>query len=366
MHLRALRTRAGERTADPVFWTNVIQTAKTVLAATAAWVLAVNVFELPQPFLAPWAALLVVHATVYRTFSRGAQQVGAAVLGVLLAWAVGNTLGPDPVAVAVVLLVGLTLGEAKWFRDEVTTIAATALIVLTTGFSDDDIVLASRLADTAVGIVVGLLVNALVWPPLRRRTAVLAMDHIDDEVGRLLADMADQIEVPTESATVTEWVDRTNDLDTSIDEAWALVRQARESARLNPRRKALAMSRSEDWDHLLRRLEQAVADTRSMAQTLGQSVDHIAEWDEQFRQRWVGLLGQAGAAISAADAAGTRTVHRALADLAEDLSTENLSEQHWPQYGALIINLRNIVEAMDEVAQSNPMTPPPRGPLAHR
>ena len=32
-----------------------------------------QIFDLPQAFLAPWAALLVVHATVYRTFSRGLQ-----------------------------------------------------------------------------------------------------------------------------------------------------------------------------------------------------------------------------------------------------------------------------------------------------
>ena len=31
--------------------------------------------------------------------------------------------------------------------------------------------LLSRLADTGVGIGVGLVVNAVVWPPLRRRMA---------------------------------------------------------------------------------------------------------------------------------------------------------------------------------------------------
>ena len=41
---------------------------------------AASVLELPQPFLAPWAALLVVHATVYRTFSKGSQQVAATVV----------------------------------------------------------------------------------------------------------------------------------------------------------------------------------------------------------------------------------------------------------------------------------------------
>ena len=80
---------------DPMWWTESLQLVKTVVAAVIAWLLAARVFELPQSFLAPWAALLVVHATVYRTFSRGLRQVAGAVLGVLLAWAVGNLIGLD-------------------------------------------------------------------------------------------------------------------------------------------------------------------------------------------------------------------------------------------------------------------------------
>ena len=120
---------------DPLRWSEVMQLAKTVVAAVVAWVLASQVFSLPQAFLAPWAALLVVHATVYRTFSRGLRQVSGAVLGVLLAWGVGNVLGLTTLAVSVLLAVGLVVGSARWFRDESTAVAATGLIVLTTGFS---------------------------------------------------------------------------------------------------------------------------------------------------------------------------------------------------------------------------------------
>ena len=75
---------------DPVWWTNALQIVKTVVAAVVAWVLAVHVFHIEQAFLAPWAALLTVHATVYRTLRRGVQQVGATVLGVLVAFAFGG------------------------------------------------------------------------------------------------------------------------------------------------------------------------------------------------------------------------------------------------------------------------------------
>lgn len=171
--------RWGGRLRDPIFWNDVVQLVKTVVAAVIAWVVAASVLELPQPFLAPWAALLVVHATVYRTFSRGLQQVAGAVVAVLLAALVGNLLGLDTFAVAVLLVLTLAMGSLPWLGAEVTTIAATALVVLTTGFTDDSR-LFSRLLDTGIGVGVGLLVNFVVWPPLRRRTAIVAMNRIDD------------------------------------------------------------------------------------------------------------------------------------------------------------------------------------------
>ena len=227
----------GDRLRDPVFWSDVVQLFKTVVAAVIAWVLATTVFDLPQPFLAPWAAILVVHATVYRTFSRGLRQVAAAVVAVLLAALVGNVLGLDTVAVAVLIVLALALGSLPWFGTETTTIATTALVVLTTGFSDDARLL-SRLLDTGIGIAVGLAVNVVVWPPLRRRTAIVAMNRIDDGIGELLVDIGTALDKGGEAVNVAGWIERTRDLDEELDQAWALVRQARESARMNPRRAA--------------------------------------------------------------------------------------------------------------------------------
>ncbi len=120
--MRRAGGRARRLLRDPVTWTEWIQIVKTVVAAVVAWMLAVQVFDLPQPFLAPWSALLVVHATVYRSFSRGAKQVGATVVGVLLAWATGDLLGLDAAALAVMLLAGLVIGNLRWLREESTTV----------------------------------------------------------------------------------------------------------------------------------------------------------------------------------------------------------------------------------------------------
>jgi uncharacterized membrane protein YgaE (UPF0421/DUF939 family) len=354
----AVRGRLAEGLRDPLRWTGFIQLAKTAVAAVAAWVVASHVLELPQAFLAPWSALLVVHSTVYRTFSRGLRQVTGAVLGVLLAWAVGNLMGLSTLAVSVLLVVGLVVGSMRWFRDESTAVAATGLIVLTTGFANRDNLLVDRLLDTLVGIVVGLAVNLVVWPPLRDYAAARSIDAIDDGVAELLRDMADALRATCDQDTVTDWVDRTRALDEDLDQAWALLRQARESSRLNPRRAARQVRSTEVWEEVLRHNEQAIAECRSMARTIGHGIENVVEWEPSFREPWLRLLREAGEAIGVPDSARVVGVRRELVRLTEDLSREDLSERHWPEYGALIMNLRNVVASMDRVAQQNPLLLP--------
>jgi Aromatic acid exporter family member 1 len=359
MRAADLRRLAHDRSRDPVFWADVLQVVKTVAAAVLAWVVATRLLHLPQSFLAPWAALLVVHATVYRTFSEGARQVGATVLGVLLAWAAGNTLGLNPMSVAVATAAGLALSAVPWLSGEGTTVAATAVIVLTTGSSHNDLVLLSRLGDTAIGIMTGLLVNLAVWPPLRARTAIVAMDALDADLGELLGDMGDGLATGCAREDVRGWIDRTRDLDEDLDRAWSLVRQARESALMNPRRSAGPLRDPQQWMALLRRLEQALAETRSMAQTLEHGMDDAGAWESLFREPYVALLRDAGHAIAGADPGSIRAVRDRLNDLVDRIGEERPVPRLWPVYGGLIINLRNIMDAMDEVAAANPMSQPP-------
>jgi hypothetical protein len=304
----------------------------------------------------------VVHATVYRSVSQGLRQVSGAVIGVVLASAVGHTFGLGGFAIALVVTAGLAAGATPWFAAEGPTIAGTAILVLTTGFSNGAS-LASRLEDTATGIAVGLLVTVVVWPPLRRTAAVSAIDEIDAMVGHLLVDVADDISSPEHEVQPDTWVDRTRAIDARLDGAWTLVRQSRESARLNLRRAAAPLKAPGEWNVLLGRMEQAVADTRSMARTIDHSVIDVNEWEPLFRRRWTDLLRAAGEAVAAVDGRGLAEVRVALGDLARDLSDEDLPARHWPEYGALIINVRNIVTSMDRVAALDQLAPIPPDPL---
>jgi uncharacterized membrane protein YccC len=355
-----------DKVRDPVFWSDVTQLVKTVIAVTLAWVLAVELVGTPQSFLAPWAALLVVQATVFRTFSQGARQVAAAVAGVLLAWSAGNLIGPDVAALGVVVLLGLLLGSSRFLEGEATTAAATGLVVLTTGFSDDQHLLVDRLLDTGIGIVVGLVVNVAVWPPLRRRTAIAALDALDDRIGALLVEVADGLGGECSPDDVAGWLETTRDLDEEIDRAWAMVRQARESAVLNPRRSARQVRHPEIWIVLLRHMEQAVAETRSIARTLERFLEQQREWDADFRDGYVDAVRHGGRAIEAADADAIRECRSSLDQIVARLGEVDPVPELWPVYGGLVVNLVNILEAMEEVAAANPLDQPPLPILIRR
>jgi uncharacterized membrane protein YgaE (UPF0421/DUF939 family) len=342
------------RIRDPLLWTDVLQLAKTALAAVLAWVIAVDVLSLEQSFLAPWAALLTMHATVYRTFARGLQQAAAAVIGVLLAFGVGVTLGVGTASLAIVLLAGLAVGTLRPMRAESTTAAATALVVLLTGAAEDGSLLLSRLADTSVGIATALAVNLAVWPPLRDRSAARRVDALDDALGALLAEIAEGLR-HGDPPDPHRWVERTRELDHGIDAAWADVRDARESGRMNLRRTAERRVReTRDLRDVLAGLEQAVADTRSMARTIGRA-GPVAAWDPGFRDAWLTILARAAAAVREADADAVRHVCHDLEDEARRLPQRERGGGARPVHGALVVNLRNILEAMAPVAAAQPV-----------
>lgn len=352
------RERGVSRGLDPVLVVELLQSAKAALAGVLAWVVALDVLGLEQPFLAPWAAVLVVHATVFRTVSRGGQQVGATFAGVFVAWGCGVLFGVGPLGMGVMLVASFLLGRNRWLRDEATTIATTGIVVLATNVIGESNLLASRLLDTTVGVVVGLLVNLLVWPPLRDRAAWARADTLPLELAEVLGEMAEGLGPDLESTEAERWVRRVRALDERIDEAWRLLWQAKESNRLNPRR-----SRPAGLDDLVRTLhllEQAVADTLSMARTMATSAENANLWDEGFREPWRRLLADTATAVSDQDEDRLREIRSELSGLATELSTDALAGSAWHEYGGLLVNLRNVVSALAQVVESNRRSGPRR------
>jgi uncharacterized membrane protein YgaE (UPF0421/DUF939 family) len=356
---RATRSpvRALATLREPATQTDMLQILKAVVAAVAAWLLAVEVFDLAQPFLAPWAALLTVHATVYRTFWRGAQSVLATGLGIGVSFAVAEVLGIGPGALGLALLTGLLLARAGVLRDEGVTVATTALFVLTTGYEHQESMLTDRFLDTAIGVAVGVVVNFMVFPPLNDRSAEQQVDRICRRLGELLTQMATEMDADWTDEHSGAWIERTRQMDEDLDQAWQLVRHSRESGWWNPRRRLRAEGADPtQYENVLRRLEEGIAQVRSMARSVHQSTRSADAWDTRFRGPWLDLLAEAGRRVADPDADVAR-LRRQADRLTRELSDDNLPGLLWPLYGALISNLVNVIDVVDDVATSRPVRP---------
>ena len=338
------RVRAWVSRVDPVRVVDLVQTFKTALAGGLAWWIATDVANLEQAFLAPWAAVLVVHSTIYKTLSRGGQQVAATFFAVFLAFGLGTVLGTGPWSLGLVILVGYLLGQLRWIKDEATTIATTGLVVLATGSIAQLDLLASRLTDTAVGVIVGLAVNLLVWPPLRDRAAWSRTEGIPHEVADVLREMSQSLGADLDPDETKAWVRGLRRVDLHIDEAWNLLWQAKESGRMNPRRSQPTGVR--ELKKVLHQLEQAVADALSMARTIANSAANGTAWDESFRERWASLARRTADGTDAQDLDALNGLRGELEQLTQDFAGETLSADAWREYGGLLMNLGNVHDSL--------------------
>ncbi len=332
---------------------DLLQILKAVTAAMVAWLLAVNVFQLQTPFLAPWTALVTVHATIHRSLNRGLQIVVATLIGVFLAYLVPLALGMGVVTLGVTMLLGLLLSRIAFIRDEGVIVATTALFVLTSSWQVQERMLTDRVLDTLTGVAIGVIVNILIVPPLNTEMAEQYVDSVDRGLGRLLQDMAEDARRPWTADDSEVWVDRTRTLDDDLENAWGLVREAKESVRWNPRRhiSRKAIPDPAQYELNLVRLEEGIAQTRSMVRLIHESVRDAVEWDPFFRDRWVDLLDEVGKRIED-PGADLEALVDDVQDFAREMAERRVPDLMWPVYGTLVSALLNIIRVVGNEATS--------------
>ena len=336
---------------NPETLSDFLLVGKAVVASTIAWALAVYVLGSQVAFVAPWTALLTVHATVHRSLSRGAQTTVSSAVGMGLAFVIMQFLGVHPWTFALALLVGLLGARLSWIRDEGVAIATTALFI----FTADDPMFGDRFVELLVGVGVGIVVNLLVLPPLKDRQAARYVDSINRRMGTVMVDMADELNDSWDTDSADTWLNETTSMSRELDSAWQNVRLARESERNNPRRiirHRRTGQQEVSYEEILDRVGEGISHLRNLIRTIREASCQVQNWDEQFRSGWVKIVNDVGLAIADPEGDVSPQIDR-LHDLSDELSgSDDLPDIEWPLYGGLITSLHNIMVIVDDVASA--------------
>lgn len=214
----------------------VADAVRAAIAAMAAWLVG-NLLpgDLAQYAYAAALGAFVATGTSFFSIARTAlQQAVALAIGAALGLALTNVDLPGLVAIGIVAAVAVLLPGATALGTSASVVPVAALLVLMFGDIDPDGYAIAYVGQFSVGLVVGVLVNALARPPLYDRRA----RHRIHLAVRSLADRVDALaemlrgDWPPERSDWADWAPELEAWTADLDED---MRQARESRRLNPR-----------------------------------------------------------------------------------------------------------------------------------
>ncbi|KQS22449.1 aromatic acid exporter family protein [Frigoribacterium sp. Leaf186] len=238
----ALRREA--RTAT--HWTRVLLAqprlllaVKTALAAALAYWIAPHVpgVAAEYPYYAPLGAVIAMYPTIKSSVRQGFQVLLGLVVGIVLATTVFALQEGQPgvLAVALVVGVGVLVAGIRWLGAGRDWVLTAGLFVLLLGGANAEAYSLGYVVQVGVGVVVGVVVNLVLVPPLYSSRADGRLARVRDS----LADRADEIAGVFETTWPLEddeWERRVGVLPSTLRRVREAVRFADESRHLNPRR----------------------------------------------------------------------------------------------------------------------------------
>lgn len=214
----------------------LLQVLKTSVAVVAAWLLSTLLLGQPLPIFAGIAALLVVQPSVNQSLAKGVERSLGVILGVLLAYGAGLVFGTSTWIVLAIVVVSLLLAWAlRLTPGSANQIPISAMLVLAIGGGSSPDYAIERVIETLIGVGIGLLVNALIVPPVLIGPARRAVKSLAEAVASTLDALADSLRTPKSTAELATLLADARTLRPRQSDALAALTRAEESLLLNPR-----------------------------------------------------------------------------------------------------------------------------------
>lgn len=268
----------------------LIQVLKTAIAAMVAWFACLAVFPESVPIFGTIAALICVQENVSQSLNKSIERFVGVVTGVSVAIAAGLLFGTPSWLFVAAILVSLLVGWALRLTGPSTTqVAISALLVIALG-GQDVAYGAERIVETAIGGLIGVLVNAFIVAPVRTSPASIAVRQLVEHTADSLDRLAVALGTPQSREEMESLLTQARDLRDERREVHALLRNARESLKLNPRSRHYREQLTAD-DELFQRLQHIVTQVLGMSRALTDGYDvtltedpAVAGLAEEFRR----------------------------------------------------------------------------------
>ena len=260
--LRARLHRLGLRETLSIEREVLRRIVKSTIAATLSW-LAAEAIHSPRPALAALAAIIVLQITVRASLARSIQLTVAVTLGLGGAVALGQVLGVSWWSIGLVVLAGLVVGELLRLGALSGQVAISAMLALSLGSNYG----LQRAIDTALGAVIGVLVNVAISPASYVSEAGRTLRGIGEDLGLLLHEMGARLVDDPDPDARRRWLARARDLSADSRAAIATVKQGEESLQFNPRARQ-ELTELARFTEGRRAIDHAINQTRGIARSL--------------------------------------------------------------------------------------------------
>ncbi|MDQ1650741.1 MAG: hypothetical protein QOG60_2798 [Frankiaceae bacterium] len=271
-----LTTLVGAARDEPVRWPQV---AKAAIATAIAWQLAQALPGKQPPVFAPVAAMLTIQVTAFESLRSAAQRTFGVIAGVLIAYGLAQLFGLHWWSIALVVFAAMALGQALALGTQGSTqVPVSALLVLSLGATTTSYAY-SRVLETLLGAVVGVVVSLVLVPPLHLRDSGRAVRRLAEGQAELLGQIADDLSSgawpsPVAGRRLTSARALTSDLARATE----AVERVGDSVRLNPRARR-ARPAARHYRNELDALSHIQVQIRGIARTLADEAARAGEVD---------------------------------------------------------------------------------------
>ncbi len=314
----------------------IVQAVKAAIAVAIAWSIAPLLPGVADdyPYYAPLGALVSMYPTLMSSVRNALQTLGGLTVGILLAGAVIVLSEPNVLTISLAVGVGAAISATGWFGASREYIPVTALFVLIVGGPNADGYSIGYLVQMTLGIVIGLAVNLLFFPPL-------AFEAVGQQLIRFRRTLADQLSEVADALADSwpperdGWAFRSQELVAVGRAVRVAVSHADDSRKGNPRARVHQRDLRSDYDELSA-LEDVTFHVRDLTEVLAAAV-----WGQPVQLE---LHPELRPALG-------RTLHAAAAVL-RDWDTDDDEQAAFAEAGAA---LTDLMTELDERRNSAPV-----------